>query len=936
MLSPSIKELAREKGYQSFDKLAEALIAQAPNLPDLPAVRTLSAYIGKLNKGDETWFRRRKPVASALAALLGMALDELLPPTVQAKALWRFEEFPQLLGLDLEREDPCDVFKPARRSSSAFAAWLPIDSGLWHIVYDLCFHRNNQGGHEPLWISTPPGSGKRLISKWAAARNWAEYFEVSRLSEAVGVVKPGLDGNRALILVAESDPEGDQQALAQLAAVKAITILAPFRFPVPGRADDDQSRANPRDGGEKSAGWAIKQWELASDWRRRLLEWISSRLAQSSGLFTPGPVLEWLDKHDPRATSIPTPGDLLPICALAHNHGERWLLRQTSEKLSSRLVESLTERLPEDAEGRLWLNSRAPKLLQQLLTKRLSDLAAPLRGGSSPHVWASYLEETAPRPPMSQQAMSAGLDQLARLKGEALDRAKERFIKRVTTPDAMEAIWLLKRTRVLRTDRTGGLAAYPRWSQEYCLKEAAKNGVRLGESAIWGRWSVGHERRQLLDDALDMLRQAELLEHIESVLSGFDPGQLGCVGAIESLFAAVARQLAGGWRPNDRATVDLLHKLWARAESQRAPVDHRAGALRCPRTRIENYMSYAEDFVASCWAWSFWLPTPQSLPTHDPPALWPGWVPVSLRDIAALQMGYGRPSWADQSVNRYVGADRMFGLLGEFLNRCSDSALTPNLPSLFVVHAVVHAAQHGWSLEPAVNLWWEKWHTQALLAWGPKLSLGVQRRIADWHVELIISQQSGTFGGKLEQLALNDSRLHQFIWANADWDKVRKHLAKFPYSVLVSDLAKLPDSLQQWAIRELAARQDLEIESLTRSITESTNAPPLELRLRLLVAISESREDCGHTLPRALYELSLEQGLQTADRWWRKNPASEQTFRWFAAAPKSMAARQPLLALIKALAPEQRPSWVGPFLWTMLHSAGEHTDELFRLIHGCK
>lgn len=936
MMNPSIKELAREKGYPSFDKLAEALIERTPKLPDLPAARTLSAYIGKLSKGDDTWFRRRESVASALAAVLGMALDELLPPTVQAKKLWRFEDLPQLLDLDLEREDPCDVFPPARRSSTSFAAWLPIDSGLWHIAYDLCFHHNNHGGFEPLWISAPPGSGKRLVSKWAEARNWAKCFEVSRLSEAIDVVGARPDGHRALVLVAESDPEGDQQALARLAAVKAITILAPFRFPVPGRADDDQSRRNPWDEGERSAGWAIKQWELASDWRRRLLEWIGSRLAQSSSLFAPEPLLAWLDKHDPRATSIPTPGDLLPICALAHTYGENRLQDKTSEQLSSRLIQSLTERLPEDADGRLWLNSRAPKLLQQLLTKRLSDLTAPLRGGSPSQVWASYLEETAPPPPMSQQAMMASLDRLAKLKGEPLHRAKASLVNRVTAPDAMGTIWLLKRTGVLRTDRTGGLAAYPRWSQEFCLKKAAKNGVRRGESAIWGRWSVGHERRQLLDDVLDLLHPSELLEHIESALSGFDPSQLGCVGSIESLFAAVARQLASGWRPNDHATVDLLHKLWARAESQRAPVDHRPGALRCPRTRIENYMSYAEDFVASCWAWSFWLPAPPSPPTHDPPALWPGWGTVSLLDVVDLQMGYGRPSWADQGVNRYVGADRMFALLGEFLSHCSDSALTPNLPSMFIVHTVVHAAQHGWSLEPAVNLWWEKWHTRELLALEPMLSLEVRRRIADWHVELLISQQSGTFGGKLEQLAGSDSHLHQFILANADWDKARKYLEKFHYSALISDLARLPDSLQQWTIQYLVARQDLEIESLTRSITESTNAPPLELRLRLLVAISESREECGHHLPRALYELSLEQGLRVADRWWRKNPLSEQTFRWFAAAPKSMAARQPLLALIKAVSPEQRPPWVSPFLWTMLHSAGEHTDELFRLIQSCK
>lgn len=933
MSSPSIKDLARERGY-SFDKLAEALSARTPRLPDLPPVRTLSAYIGKLNKGDDTWFRRREAVASALATLLGLALDELLPPIVQGKKLVHFEEFPQLPALDMEREDPCDVFKAERRGATAFATWLPIDSGLWHIAYDLCYHGNNPSGHEPLWISAPPGSGKRLVAKWAEARNWAQYLEVDKLSDAVGVAQPGPDGRRVLVLVAEPDPEGDQQALAQLAQVYAITILAPFRFPVQGLADDDRRRRNPWEAGERSMGWTIKQWELASDWRKRLLEWIGSRLAQSSSLFEAAPLLAWLEKHDRRATILPTPGDLLPICALAHTYGEVWLRGKTTEQLSARLLESLTERLPEAAEGRLWLNSQAPKLLQRLLTKRLSDLTAPLRGGSPPQVWASYLEERPPLLPVSQQAMSESLDKLDGLKGERRQRAKAALVQRVTTPDPLGAIWLLKRAGVFRTDRSGGLAVYPRWSQEYCLKKATRDGVRPGQAASWGRWSVGHERRQLLDEVLDSLPPSEMLELIESILADFDPGQLGCVGAIESLFAAVARQLAGGWHPKDPSTVDLLHRLWARAESQRAPVDHRPGALRCPRTRVESYMYYAEDFVASCWAWSFWLPAPEPRPAHDPPALWPGWGTVSLPDIVSLNLGHGKPSWAEPGMNPYVGADCMFSLLGEFLNRCSDKELTPNLPSIFIVHTVVHAALHGWTMDPSINLWWQNWHTQELLTLEPVLNMEARRRIADWHIGRILLQQSGTLGGKLEHLAVSDSRLHQFIWVNTDWGKVPELLARFRYRVLVSDLAKLADSLQQWAIQDIAARQDLEIESLTNSITHSTDAPPPELRRRLLVAIAEAREDCGYALPSRLFELSLEQGLQQADRWWRKNPTSEQTFKWFVAAPKSMSARKPLLAHIKALPPAQRPAWVGPFLTTMLHAAGEHTDELFRLIQG--
>lgn len=924
-----------EQGFASFDKLAKELSDPKRKLRDLPPKRSLAAYLGRLNKGIDGWFRHNEPVSRVLAGILKMSLDELLPPEVHGQKLWRFEEFAQLPQLDLEKEEPCDLFRSSQSDRlSVAAAMAMLQSNFSWQMYKIT---ESDDKSMPLWVTAPPGAGKRLHSRWLEARKRVVVTEVARLRDAVGANLSDSENRRALVLVAEADPEGDREAISALAQVGAITIWAPYEFPHQGSADkkpepDTWSQEKDR----VVEGWTLKPWQMADDWRERLLNWIADRLKDIPSNFDAARLLAWLKHVDEEELILPTPGDMLPLCALVHERGPRWLGQKQPAEISHLLLGTQTERLPEDTEGRRWLMDSAPAVLRQLLTRKLSDIAAPLRGGLSSESCSSYLADSVLAVRPSESDVRTALKELRSLKGSTRQGAEETLVKRVTTPNPAETVSLLRAAGVLRTGRTGGLAVYPRWTQEYYLGEAAIEGVRKAPPLQWGRWAVDPERRELLDSALDELNPSELLSLVRNALATFEAAELGAVGAVESLFAAVGRRLRRDWHPNDPETIDILHRLWRKAESQLAPRDGRPDALRLPRTRVDDYWKQAEDFVAACWAWSLRLPMPIPGPPQDPPWLWPGWSTVTISDLKHVPVGSPSPSGRWEDTTSASGVAGLVVLLDEYLERCTDTNLPTSLPSFFALHVVIHAAKRGWSLASGRNLSWQSWHSAMLVNLAPKLSLEVRRQIANWRLVNLAPQRHSSLGTALIDLQKKDPDLYGFLVEHTDWVGLREKLAAYDAEALVRGVEGFPDSVQQWIIEQVAAREEIDIDRLITAMMEQRSPSPKALVERLLVEIVSIRQDYGYRVLRELYAINTQRALEMAALSWRRNPEIDQTIWWFTVAPDSFSVRAPLISLIREMPPNQRPKWTHGFLTAMLHYAREHTDDLFRLIQGCE
>ncbi len=924
-----------DQGYQTFDQVAEKVLAHDPPLAGVPKGRGLAAYLAKLNKGDDGWFRKHPRVAYALAELLELDVDDLLPPAAKDQKQWRFQEFPHLPPLNLEREEPCSLATLSGRDDDWIAGrgenppnWLALASRV------ITTEQERPRAH---WISAPPGSGKRLLARWVHARGNAVCLEVGTLREAVGSALPGGHGQWLIVVVAAADVASDRDALRALVQLGSITVLAPFEYPARGPTVNANQPGGFKQAHNEAAkdGWRLSTLRMVSDWRSRLMIWVGKRIAGAgSSLFDASQMQKWLQAVDSAEVSMPTPGDVLPLCALAHQHGAPWFNRQTAEQISARLVDNLVDQLPEELDGRLWLTASAGAVLSRLAEGRLSDLGNPVRGGSPAPVWAGYLPDSVLPGRLSEKEINAELASLRRLKAPKRQQAEAALARRMSMPNPLEAVTLLRRAGVLRTDRTGGLAVFPRLSHEAALRTAASDGVRALAPKEWGRWSIEPERRQLLDDALDLLAAPELLTTTRAVLANYSGCQLGCVGAVESLFAAMGRRLCSGWRPEDDAIHGLLQALWRQAESNRAARNNQPGTLRFPTTRVDGYWDPTEDFIANCWAWSIYSPRPESLHDADPPWLWPGWKQASLEELCGVSFSHKSPSISGNRSSDSPSIDRMFFMVDQLASRWEETKLPKKIPDLLALHVIVKAGEDKWDMDTICDVRWQRWHSWLLARCSSQLSPDVRQRIANWHLARLLKRAGDHSGRDLSHLQQSDESLYRFLLENSDWQEASKQLVQHSTDVLVRELPGLPEPLQELAIQHLIKRPDLDPGSLI--LRAHHDYPPLSAALlgRLLMEITKVRDEYGWDVARSMYEVDVAEALKVAEQSWRRAPHSQQTMWWFVEAPNSMLIRAPLIELLAKQPPDQRPWWARSFLSAMLHYAGERADELFRLLHG--
>lgn len=927
-----------QQGISSLDELAQNLLDRRPKLPKLPALRSLAAYLSKLERGDDGWFRKRKEVLNALCEILGATESELLKPPAGQPAIWPFPSFPQLRPLELGSEEPRLLLDDADDVEDLFGV-LPAGFA------GLRFGRKTYSmplAPRPHWIVAQPGSGARLMARWLEARKRGRCIEVRRLADAVGTPELQGEPRRVFIIVGEPDKAGDAAAAQALSGSARITVVSPFRFPLNEQPDlphkvTDDAREDPDPHAAHETGWTLFRWRLAADWRQRLLDWVAERLGEVDSLFDSKQLLSWLSEFDAQERLFPNPGDVMPLCALLHEYGPHWLRNQTPKELSERLLELLTQALPE-ADGKLWLVAHAAQALKSLLLRRLSDLGVPLRGGSPAEVWARYLPADLGLRRFSEAKATAVVNELLRQKGRQKQEAKARLIARMTSPDPGESIALLRKAGILRLDQSGGLTIYPRWTQEQLFIDAAVSALQQQAPAEWGRWSIEPQRREILDQALDTLVLSKFMERVAQAAQHFEPTSLGAVGAVESLFTSVGRRLQDGWRPVS-SQLGPLQALWGCAESvrmERAERAERPEALRLPRTRIDGYWLQLGPFLAACWAWSFHLPSsivPKDSLCADPAWVWPGWGKVTVQDLPHVPVSSLEPSslWIE-SGQFGSQEDRIFPLVDEFLSHCKDTVLPDHLETSFpfVAQLVVHAAREGWQIDTLSRYRWDPWQIRLILKRAEGLAGEARRRLAAWFIGHYLDRQDTTLGRELLSLKRSSGALHRFLIENVDWQGVRKQLEAEPAERLLRGLGGLPEELRSWAIAR-AARMDLPPHRLIELCQDGPEGS-LEPLLQLMIEIAANRSDYSFTLPRRAYQLSVADALRAARVAWQRDNAAAATSHWFTEAPPSIAVRAPLLDLIRDLPPAERPHWTRSFLLSTLHYAGERSDEVFSMI----
>lgn len=930
MTQTALREAMEQKGFASFRKLADALHRNKPKLKDLPEAHSLATYLGKLDKGDVGWFEKREQIFDAICSLLEVDREQLLPREEVSPILHTFDTFPELRPLDLRTEDPVNLLNPSLGTIGQVFGFQPPPPAF---VPDS----DREDASRASWIVAPCGAGARLWADACAARGLAACVRVQYLADAL---EQPTEDKRRIILVREAQAERDIDASERLAQSPQTTVIAPFVHPAllqwesnNGPATDRGLQTQPM----RLRKWFLWTWTLRTDWRKQFLDWIAARLHGVESLFDAEKMLAWLHKIDPRHALFPTPHDLLPLCARLHREGPRKLTQLTPDQLADHLFAEEIRSFPNDRDGSLWLSAHARDLFRSMVDWKLRNLSVPLLSGLPKEKWLPAIPASQIPIRRTEPEIQRALKQLRGKKAKDREKAEAELIQKTTSPDPHEALQLLAESGLLGTDERSGLTLRPAVCFVQWARESASNTLRNGSPSVWGRWVLDSQRQDMIDRELDALSADALLGIVTKAVHSADLQDLGSVGALEALFAAVGRRLQDdpSFRTLAAQHTSTLHALWHAANQCRRRRDPLGGGVLVPVTRVAPVLTIAdwsqmEGWVASCWAWSLNLPTPpNAVLSRDPSWLWPGWCTVKQEDF--LKLHFVSPgSFGVNWQHPQTSSDRLANQIPRYIGHAELPPPNLNVPAWLLPWFWIHIAEQD---TPVPHLGEHGFYSteiyQLLLQLAESKPESVRRRLAT----MFISGIAPTWLlGQLRSHRTQVPQYHRFLEEWADWKSIcasydPKHAESF-----LPHLDELPRPMVDWVLETLCQNRATNIESVIQTLfSRSDRKISPEQTTRLLTQLGLAREDHGWSLPYHFYRLAAPDALAVALALWKERPRATSTEYWFTQSPHTMSIRGPLIDCLRDLDSAERPEWVTRFLLTTLPIAGDRADEVFQL-----
>lgn len=616
-----------------------ALWKRRARLSKYPTAESIAAKLGKLKKGDSTWWVNQPDALACLAELLRCNPADLIPAESRRHSAIGFREFPELAEL-LPGQDPCAV--------RGDVGWLGsfADAVL------------QQGDHA--WVVAGAGAGKTLAVEVLRARHGARIAAVTsrRLYDAVRGAKEKLP---LLVEVESPDEATDHGALVELTKRHtSVCILSPFRRPLTGVGD---------------SGWTEFAWSMDRDWRERFLRWAQPRLRKPEDLDIDA-VLDWLEAVDPRGVLFQTPGHLLPVLARAY----RSELPRGSNALRDLGREALAQLL--GADTRSWVRREGQSAVEHLLLSRLENLDVAL----SPLPARRWVELLPPSPQGKASEHRTAPKKRAKVAAPDDDGLQ--------APAASSVVAVLEDVGVLKTSQNGDLDLAP-WVRTGIEREAIMARIK-SDRLEWSAWAVDASRRDAVDDALDTLSPSDLVIAAQTALAA-DPKAFTTVAALEALFSALGRRMIdAAWEPPD-AALPVLQELGKRQLALLAALPN-VGTIRplLPLTRHRPNQSEVcqAQWIAEAWTFSFAVKAPRGL-ASDPSWTLPGWssdlrLSNAPRDLLPIAFA--------ETPDDAVTYGRLLVAAREAVRACSDTSVADDIAYLLFPWVVIDGRERGWSI----------------------------------------------------------------------------------------------------------------------------------------------------------------------------------------------------------------------------------------------
>jgi len=861
-----IDELWKKAGLRSRDALALRVAELWGDSKQKP--RNIGVKLYELIQGKTVWWERRPEAARALATALEVDLEELQLSSPKGESLFVFEDFPLARAFDARGEVPCSLGNEY---------WVqPIGAGT-------------------RWIHAPPGTGRSFTAHVHRYRHGTKAIRVSTLAEALpSMGKPG-----PLLIEVERTDEKDPLAEQQLLTRGSVLVIAPFpswsqRNPAPPEEPRGKAITSFEDlvrpPAPKNLEWEHLSWTPRPNWRERFIRWLCGRVSMGVQ-FNLEDMLRWLELEDPRARLFATPGDLLALCGFAHEQGRGWKPHTRSSFTHQWLDSRLSRKGAPSTPQAPWLHLRGKETLRALI-QHWFESPEPWLGPLTKHRWMELLPEESTRTDTSM--VQRHLEELVNLPKRQQARKRDEILAALAVPHREEAFRYLTSARFFQVEDEETWSFRFAWLANLMAKEFIGSTLRKGAPARWGRWAVQSDRRGLIDALLDELSEEDLLDLIGRTVEEFQVSSLGAIGAVEALFAAVARRLRKGVR-FDAARVLPLWTLQTTTFAKR----HDDGPP-IPLTRPEIEGEELR-WLEVCWLWSFQLDSPPSLPTEFE-GLFPGWCRLSLARL---------PEWFRYEQESPLLLDLTLRLV----ERCVEGdTLPPSLPHLLLPACLLLGEQRGWKLEVE--------HVTDLLSHS-ELRAFVLRKMEASAPEVRQKMAGQLWRGCLGSYGnyyvheKPDSPFRLFLDKNLTWEDFRASLTDDKLREFAINPESIPPHLQGAVLREALSRwPKLGSDMLTRG--RQFEAELLELLL--------SHHQPRYMVIRAFWKWHPERARTLAQDALRSG--NEDTRNWFWEAPEQ---EVPFLLKLLEAHPTPVETWGQRWMTYWLPRAGQLSERLHAL-----
>ena len=700
MLNP-VKAAQQAKRFPSFGATAKALLKAHPGNDWGMQPRSLETQIGKLDRGEATWWINHPEIAQALAALLDLSLQDLgLHGHASETSGFVFSEFPGLKPLDLRREKPWKIGmeeSDEKRSDSKFGKptleeWLDPEPTAWRAPHGL---------H---WLHVADALEMRLLTQHLAETSRYKVVFTPTLKAA----SIQLQDVKPLILVVEGDVSGeDFRTLGLRHNSAGLLVIAPKAVPVRQETDVLKNLSWERlslQGEERrlfdlAAPVDIQRWTwtLKPDWRPAVLQWVEHRLNEHDAdtLFDAQSMDLWLQGFDPLGHWFETTADVLHLCEIGHLQSHKKLPKPNDAAAGSKLT-------------RLLFSAKASQRgdqIKQWAVARWSHLELPWRGSLPMDDWLSLLPASQ-LPPSAEEVLAIASAKTALERKKAAARVIG--LLDAGNPQALRASGLLKE------HTTGELDFEHPTLVRLIVRDNLMRQIADEAISSWGLACFDADRSTLADAALDVVSLDALMQAVQRLLAedADSTTSAAALGASEALFVAIGRRIANREVIHEKF-LPLLMQL-ADTVTSRLELEASAYSLPAPWSRPLDSPAQQLAWIGACWAWSLQIKVPDKPVDALPPNwLFPGWselLPPAPDWLNAL--------WPEKDTEQLSSAWKYFFKVADEWVKNWDQPLD-NPPRILALAMLARAAHGAWATDP---VWWEglianktPWAGEALL-----------------------------------------------------------------------------------------------------------------------------------------------------------------------------------------------------------------------------